>query len=173
MKIVSAASAFPKYYYPQNVIVDALHQYLGDKFPNPAVLDRLHSRTGVEGRFLALPIEEYANLRSWGQANNAWIQAAEDMGRNAICRAVTKAGIQASDLDALLFVSITGIASPSIDARLIKRMKPTAGVTPVPIFGLGCVGAAGGSSRASRYVKAWPNHVAALLSGEGCSLSLQ
>jgi alkylresorcinol/alkylpyrone synthase len=173
MKIVSAASAFPKYYYPQAAIVSALHRYLGDKLPNPAVLDRLHSRTGVEGRFLALPLEEYADLRTWGQANNAWIRAAEDMGRNAICRAVTKAGIQASDLDALLFVSITGIASPSIDARLINRMKLSTRIKRMPIFGLGCVGGAAGISRAADYVKAWPNHVAALLSVEACSLTFQ
>ena len=173
MKIVSAACAFPKHYYPQSAIVHALHQYLADKLPNQAVLDRLHGRTGVDGRFLALPLEEYANLETWGRCNNAWIEAAEEMGRNAICRAVTRAGIRPADLDALLFVSITGIASPSIDARLINRMKLSHRIRRMPIFGLGCVGGAAGISRAADYVRAYPDQVAALLSVEACSLTFQ
>jgi alkylresorcinol/alkylpyrone synthase len=173
MKIVSAATASPKHYYPQAVIAKALKHHLGDKLPNPAILDRLHARAGVDGRFLVLPLEQYANVQTWGQANNAWIQAAEDLGKNAICRAIARAGVQPRDLDAFFFVSITGIASPSIDARLINRMRLSPNIKRIPIFGLGCVGGAAGIARAADYVKAFPDHVAALLSVEACSLTFQ
>ena len=150
-----------------------MQQYLGDKLPNPAVLERLHARAGVDGRYLTLPLERYADLQTWGQANNAWIQAAEDLGSTAICRALSRAGVQPRDLDAFFFVSITGIASPSVDARLANRMHLSPNLKRVPIFGLGCVGGAAGIARAADYVKAYPDHVAVLLSVELCSLTLQ
>ncbi len=173
MKIVSAASAFPKHYYPQAVISAAVREYMRDSLPNPSVIDRLHSRCGVDGRFLALPLEEYPKLRTWGEANNAWIQAAEELGRIAICRAIGGTSIHQSDLGAFFFVSITGVASPSIEARLVDRMHLSQNIKRVPIFGLGCVGGAAGIARAADYVKAYPDQKAVVLAMEACSLTFQ
>ena len=145
----------------------------GDKLDNPQMVERLHARVGVDGRFLALPIEGYLALDNWGQANNAWIGTAEELGQSAICGALARGGLQARDLDALIFVSITGVSSPSIDARLVNRMHLSPNIRRVPIFGLGCVGGAAGLARAADYVRAYPTHVAALLSVEICSLTLQ
>ena len=69
MQIVSAASAFPKNYYPQQQLFDALQDYWGDELQNPAVLQRLHRNVGVDGRYLAIPKEEYPGLKRWGEAN--------------------------------------------------------------------------------------------------------
>jgi alkylresorcinol/alkylpyrone synthase len=74
---------------------------------------------------------------------------------------------------ALFFVSITGVSSPSIDARLVNRMQLNRNIKRIPIFGLGCVAGAAGLARAADYVKAYPDHVAVLLSVELCSLTLQ
>jgi alkylresorcinol/alkylpyrone synthase len=76
-------------------------------------------------------------------------------------------------VDHLFFVSVTGIATPSIDARLVNRMGLRADVKRTPIFGLGCVAGAVGITRAADYVKAWPDQCAVLLSVELCSLTLQ
>ena len=76
-------------------------------------------------------------------------------------------------MDALIFVTVTGVATPSIDARLMNRLGLPPRVKRMPIFGLGCVAGAAGIARAADYVKAYPDQVAVLLSVELCSLTLQ
>jgi alkylresorcinol/alkylpyrone synthase len=173
MRIVSAASAYPNNYYPQEVLAGAFQAYWGDRLDNPQMVERLHARVGVDGRFLALPMHGYLALNGWGDANNAWIKVAEELGQRAICQALARAGIQARDIDALIFVSITGVCSPSIDARLVNLMHLSPNIRRIPIFGLGCVGGAAGLARAADYVRGHTSHVAALLSVEICSLTLQ
>src|SRR5438045_6958423 len=98
MKIAAAASAFPKYYYSPPFLLAALRQYWSDRLPDARMLDRLHEHVGVEGRHLALPLESYLELNTWGKANDAWIQAAQETGEKAICRALTQAGLAPRDL---------------------------------------------------------------------------
>jgi alkylresorcinol/alkylpyrone synthase len=95
------------------------------------------------------------------------------LGEQALCLALHKAGLQTSDLGCLLFTTVTGVASPSIDAMLINRMKLPANIRRTPIFGLGCVAGAAGIARAEDYVRAYPKQAAALVSVELCSLTLQ
>jgi alkylresorcinol/alkylpyrone synthase len=173
MRIVSAASALPKHYYTQQELLAAFQRHWVPRLENPRLLEMLHSRVGVDGRYLALPMEIYENLPSWGQANDYWIEAAQELGEAAICRALTRAGLAREQLGALFFVSITGIASPSIDARLVNRMGLPTNIRRVPIFGLGCVAGAAGISMAADYVRAYPDKAAALLSVELCSLTIQ
>ena len=173
MRIAGVASALPKNYYTQKQIAAALKERWASKMGNPAVLDRLLTRVGVEGRHFALPIDHYDELSTWGKANNAWIEAAEDLGEKALCRAITRAGLELVDLGAIFFVSVTGIASPSIDARLVNRMNLPRDIKRVPIFGLGCVAGAAGISRAADYVRAFPDEAAAVISVELCSLTWQ
>lgn len=173
MKIVSVATAFPKNYYSQEVLLGALQQYWNGKLENPQVLSRLFSRAGVDGRHLALPLLEYYNLNSLGDNNRAWFRAAEELGSQALCRAASGIGLDRERIRALLFLSITGVSSPSIDARLINRLGLSPQVRRMPVFGLGCVGGAAGIARAADYVRAYPDQVAALVSVETCSLTLQ
>ena len=173
MKIISAASAFPKHYYPQAVLLEALQAYWGTQLENPELLRRLHRNTGVEGRYLALPVQDYPGLANWGEVNDRWIEVAVDLGEQAICRALSYAGLAPRDLGAFFFVSVTGIASPSIDALLVNRMGLSPNIRRVPIFGLGCVAGAAGTARAADYVKAYPKQMAVVLSVELCSLTVQ
>jgi len=172
MRISSARSALPKHYYPQKVLIEAFRKYWGTRLDRFAVLERLHSATQVDGRYLALPLERYP-LKDWGEANNCWIEAAVDLGEQAICRAMQQAGVGPQDIGAFFFVSITGVASPSVDARLINRMGLSTRMKRIPIFGLGCVAGAAGIARAADYVKGFPNEAALLLSVELCSLTIQ
>jgi alkylresorcinol/alkylpyrone synthase len=173
MRIVSAASAYPKNYYPQQVLIEAFRREWESKLESPRMLPWLHERVGVEGRYLAYPLETYENLHDFGRANDLWIEAAQELGQQAICRALSRTGLAREDLGALYFVSITGVASPSIDARLINRMGLPLNIRRVPIFGLGCVAGAAGISLAADYVRAYPNKVAVLLAVEICSLTIQ
>jgi alkylresorcinol/alkylpyrone synthase len=173
MKIISAASAFPKNYYPQAVLLEALQVYWGNQLQNPELLRRLHRNTGVEGRYLALPVQDYPGLANWGEVNDRWIEVAVNLGEQAIGCALSSAGLAPRDLGAIFFVSVTGIASPSIDALLVNRMGLSPNIRRVPIFGLGCVAGAAGTSRAADYVKAYPKQMAVVLSVELCSLTVQ
>ena len=172
MEITSAASALPSHYYPQKVLIDAFRKYWGDRLDRFNVLERLHAAAQVDGRHLALPIERYP-LKDWGEANNCWIESAVELGQQAICRAMLQAQVKPEDIGAVFFVSVTGIASPSVDARLMNRMGLNPHIKRMPIFGLGCVAGAAGIARAADYVKAYPRQAALLLSVELCSLTIQ
>jgi alkylresorcinol/alkylpyrone synthase len=173
MRIIGAGSAFPGNVYEQQAITSALQEAWQSQLDNPEVLHRLHSRCGVERRHLTLPLEAYDRVTSWGQANDLWIESAQSLGRDAICRAITPLGIAPRDIDALFFVSVTGVASPSIDARLVNRMGLSPNIKRVPMFGLGCVAGAAGLARAADYVRAFPDQIAVVLSVELCSLTWQ
>ena len=173
MQIASVASAFPEYYYKQEVLTEALKHDWRHRLPNPDILDRLDESMQVEGRYLVNPIEFYLNLQTWGEANDSWIAHALELGEKALCKALHEAGIGARDLGAIFVTSVTGIAAPSLDARLSNRMGMSPNIKRIPIFGLGCVAGAAGISRAADYVKAYPDQAAALLSVELCSLTLQ
>ncbi len=172
MTIAAAASAFPPHVYDQSVLLRALLRHWGPKLDNPTFLERLHARVGVAERHLVLPLEAYETL-TWGEANNHWIEAARDLARRALCLALARAGIAPTGIGAIFFVSVTGIASPSIDARLVNDMGLSRNIKRVPIFGLGCVAGAAGIARAYDYVRAYPSEVAAVVSVEACSLTLQ
>src|SRR5690348_12901232 len=122
MRIAGVASAFPRNYYPQSVIRKALKENWGEKADKPELVDRLHRLIGVNGRYLALPLESYKDLNTWGQANDAWIESAQELGKLALCRALSQAGVGAQELSAIFFVTVTGVASPSIEGRMINRM---------------------------------------------------
>ncbi|HZU22008.1 MAG TPA: 3-oxoacyl-[acyl-carrier-protein] synthase III C-terminal domain-containing protein [Terriglobales bacterium] len=173
MRIAGAGSAFPQHRYRQAAITAALQDIWREKLDNPEVLRRLHSRCGVDFRYMALPLEAYPAVDTFGKNNNAWIETAQEIGEDAICRAITPAGIEPDEIDALFFTSVTGICSPSVDARLVNRMKLQPSIKRLPIFGLGCVAGAAGIARAADYVRAFPDEVAVLLSVELCSLTWQ
>ncbi|MGB0035066.1 MAG: 3-oxoacyl-[acyl-carrier-protein] synthase III C-terminal domain-containing protein [Candidatus Acidiferrales bacterium] len=173
MRIASVASAFPQHYHKQEFLVEALKNYWQQQLPNTGILDRLDESMQVDGRFTVNPIPFYETMGTWGEANNSWIEHALDLGEKALCRALVKAGMEPEDLSALFTVSITGIAAPSLDARLINKMGLSTNLKRIPIFGLGCVAGAAGISRAADYVRAYPDQAAALLSVELCSLTLQ
>lgn len=172
MRIAAASTALPPHYYPQKTLIDAFRNHWGRRLERFDILERLHSATQVDGRYLALPIEQYP-LATWGDANNKWIEVSLELGEQAICRAVQQSGVDPDHIGAFFFVSITGIASPSIEARLMNRMRLNPRMKRIPIFGLGCVAGAAGVARAADYVKAFPNEAALLFSVELCSLTIQ
>ena len=173
MKIAGVASAFPKYEYSQEVLLRAFLAHWGERLDNPHLVERLHNRVGVATRHIALPIEEYPGLTSWGTANNHWIRVAVDLSEECLGTALERSGLEKSDLGAIFFVSVTGIASPSVEARLMNRMRLPVNLKRIPIFGLGCLAGAAGIARAADYVKAFPKQAAAVISVELCSLTLQ
>jgi alkylresorcinol/alkylpyrone synthase len=173
LKIAAVGRALPPHYYDQEALLEGLRRRWSERLFNTERLERLHRNVLVGGRHLALPMDDYAGLATWGQANDAWIRVAQDVGAASVLDALGRAGLTPADVDAIFFVTVTGVATPSIDARLINRLGLPARIKRTPIFGLGCVAGAAGVARAADYVRAFPDQVAVLLSVELCSLTLQ
>ena len=173
MRIAAVGRALPRHVYDQATLLAALKRRWSLRYLNLERLERLHKNVLVGGRHLALPIEEYDTLTTWGRANDAWIRVAQEVGEAAVRDALARAGLETSDIGAFLFVTVTGVATPSIDARLMNRLALRPEVKRMPIFGLGCVAGAAGIARAADYVRAYPDQVALLLSVELCSLTIQ
>lgn len=173
MRIASVARAFPQHLHSQDEIRAALEGVWSDR---PSALRRLpdlHTNTRVKQRHTVLPLEEYTRPHTFGETNDAWIAAALELGERCVGEALEEVGLAPSDIDAFFSVSITGVCSPSIEARLANRMDLRSDMKRIPIFGLGCVAGAAGVARAADYLRAFPDQVAVLLSVELCSLTFQ
>ncbi|MDP9039235.1 MAG: type III polyketide synthase [Acidobacteriota bacterium] len=173
MRIASVGTALPSHRFSQAQVAEVLLSRWQDRLPEPRLLTRLFANCGVSFRHFVFPLERYPELRGFGANNDAWIDAAVSLGETAITGALQPLGLTAADVSAFFFASVTGIASPTIDARLINRMPFPTHVKRTPIFGLGCVAGAAGIARAADYVRAFPDHIALLLSVELCSLTWQ
>jgi len=172
-RILGVGTALPPHYADQQAITAALREAWGRQHYNVKRLDQLHRAVQVQGRYLALPLADYPALQSFQQRNDAWIAASLEVGERAIVCALEASGLTRQHIDHLLVVTTTGIATPSLDARLVNRMRLREDILRTPIFGLGCAGGAGGLVRAADYVRAYPDRIAMLLSTEICSLTIQ
>lgn len=172
-RIESVAVALPEYRYEQAAITAMVTDLVLPPGVSAALLQRLHANAGVEQRHLVLPLEQYPTLDGFGAANDVFIQAGLDLGASAISDALAAAGMAAHDVDLIVMTSVTGIAAPSLDARLVSRLGLRPDVKRIPIFGLGCVAGAAGVARVHDYLLGHPDDVAVLLSVELCSLTVQ
>lgn len=169
----SIGRALPQNYYPQEKISAALWNEWGGDDESRTRFERIHHSVGVRGRHLALPMEDYRALDSFSKLNDKWIEHASDLAEEAVDSALRQAGYAPRGIDHIFFTTVTGIASPSIDVKLINRMSMRSDIKRTPIFGLGCVGGAAGLARAADYLRAFPTHTAMLVAVELCSLTLQ
>lgn len=172
MFLNAVGRAFPPHYADQDTLIGAFRHAWAGRYHNVGRIEQLHRNVLVGGRHLALPLDQYDGL-DFTRANDTFVQVATDIGGEAVLAALGQIGATPRDVDAIWFVSVTGIAAPSIDARLVNRLGFRPDIKRNPIFGLGCVAGAAGISRAADYVRAFPDHLAVLLSVELCSLTLQ
>jgi alkylresorcinol/alkylpyrone synthase len=133
----------------------------------------MHAASGIGTRHTALPIERYRDLGSFRETNDLFIEVATDLAERALAAALAEAGVAASEIDFVMFTSVTGISAPSVDALVVPRLGLRPDVKRLPSFGLGCVGGAAGIARVNDYLAGHPTGVGVLLSVELCSLTLQ
>jgi alkylresorcinol/alkylpyrone synthase len=171
--IASVGRALPPHRYTQEELIAALRPIFSAKNGNLDRLERLQRTLKVGARHLALPREQYAELRTFRERNDAFIRVATEIGEAAFRDALEAARIGPQEVDALFFATVTGVATPTIDARLVNRLGLRPDIKRVPIFGLGCVAGAAGLARVADYLRGFPEEVAVLLSVELCSLTLQ
>jgi len=169
----SVGTSLPPNWVDQETLISLFREHWAREHFNVERIEELHRSVQVGGRYLALPIEEYLPLRRFSERNDAFNRVSLEVGEQAVRRALDAAGLQPRDVDHLFFVTVTGIGTPSLDARLVNRLGLRPDVKRTPIFGLGCVAGAAGTARAADVLRAFPGQVAVLLSVELCSLTLQ
>jgi alkylresorcinol/alkylpyrone synthase len=170
-EIGAVRCALAAHRYQQAELTQHVAKLSGVEPARRALLDRLHANAGVDTRYTVLSLPEYGDLGGIGPANDRYIELATALGEQAISSALGAAGVAAADVDLLIVTSVTGVAVPSLDARLIPRLGLRPDVKRIPIFGLGCVAGATGLARLHDYLLGWPGHTAVLLAVELCSLT--
>src|SRR5215472_5882441 len=169
----SVGTTLPSNWVDQETLISIFREHWARQHFNVERIEELHRSVQVGGRYLALPLEEYLPLERFSERNDAFNRVSLDLGEQAVRRALDAAGLRPRDVDHLFFVTVTGIGTPSLDARLVNRLGFRPDVKRTPIFGLGCVAGAAGTARASDVLRAFPDQVAVMLSVELCSLTLQ
>ena len=172
MIIAAVRGALPNNYYDQDALISGFLQHWREQHHNADRLVRLHQAVQVGGRHLALPMERYPKL-TLGTANDAFIEVGTELGARAIRDALTAAQLKPEDVDVIFTTTVTGIATPSLDARLVNQLGFRSDIKRIPMFGLGCVAGAAGTARLNDYLEGHPDQVGVLLSVELCSLTLQ
>ncbi|MEV0371316.1 3-oxoacyl-[acyl-carrier-protein] synthase III C-terminal domain-containing protein [Streptomyces sp. NPDC050636] len=172
-RIAAVHGVLAPHRHSQREITDMVARTCLPRGTDRRVLDRLHHRAQVTTRHMALPLDRYPALDDFGTVNDAFIDGAVRLGTDAVGAALEAAGLSPRDVDLLMFTSVTGIATPSVDARLVGRLGMRRDVKRLPVFGLGCVAGAAGIARLHDYLLGRPDDVAVLLSVELCSLTFQ
>ncbi|MER8041247.1 type III polyketide synthase [Streptomyces sp. NPDC094032] len=176
-RVAAIETAFPPYLYRQEEILAALARTtLRESETGALVLRKIHANSGVETRSLSLPLDklvELARREDFTEQNRVWLDTAMELGERALLGALRTAGVRPEEVDAVFSTTVTGLAVPSLEARLAHRVGLRPDVRRVPLFGSGCAGGAAGLARLHDYLLAHPGQVAVLLAVELCSLAYQ
>ncbi|MGA5194520.1 type III polyketide synthase [Streptomyces exfoliatus] len=171
-RVLAVSTAFPPHRYLQHEITEDLVSSLPPG-TDRALVRRLHAAAGVESRHLALPLDRYRDLGTFGETNRLFVELAVTLGAEAVERALHDADVHPEDVDLVVSTTVTGIATPSLEGRLAGRIGLRPDVRRTPLFGLGCSAGAAGLARVHDFLDGRPDSTALLLSTELCSLTLQ
>lgn len=173
--IAAVATAVPPYAIDQPRVRAYAREIFNDHIPDVDRYLTIFDNSEIERRYISAPEEWFLQPggHTFGECNDIFIDMACKLGEDAARRCMAQAGVGPQDIDHIIFVSTTGLAAPSIDARLITLLGLDPHTRRTPIWGLGCAGGLGGLARAQEYVRAYPTHRCLLVAVELCSLTLQ
>ena len=171
--VLSIATASPPVDLPQTEVAAAARALFGTRYPEFRRLSRVFESSGIDHRQSARPIAWFAEPHGWPERTAVYLEAADALFIDAATRALAQAGVEASEVDQIVTVSSTGVATPSLEARVHAAMGFRADVQRTPVFGLGCAGGVMGLSIAARLAEARPGSVVLLVAVELCTLAFR
>jgi alkylresorcinol/alkylpyrone synthase len=171
--LISLATSVPPHQFHQKQILAAARDVLTDRYPEFEQLSSLFANTGIRHRYGVKPIEWYLERRGWPERTQAFLEGAEKLFVDVAEKAMTAAGLTAADIDTVVTVSSTGIATPTLEARVAGKLGFRPDVSRVPVFGLGCAGGVSGLSIAARLAQARPGSNVLLVALELCTLAVR
>jgi alkylresorcinol/alkylpyrone synthase len=173
VKLISIATAVPPYVIEQRDAAAAAHRGFAERYVDFERVARVFRSSGIRRRYAVRPIEWYFESLGWPERTRAYLDGACELFVDAAAKALDAAGLRAGDVDTVVTVSSTGIATPSLEARAAAHIGFRADVERVPVFGLGCAGGASGLSIASRLAQSRPGSVVLLVAVEICTLAFR
>ncbi|PIC64286.1 type III polyketide synthase [Sporosarcina sp. P13] len=176
--IQSVSTVCPPVELKQDEAMTFARSLFSDSFKDIDRLLKVFLNGEIDTRQVCMPLEWYAHPHDFETKNNLYIEQAVTLGKQAVEKCLTNVStleraVDPAEIDVIVFVSSSGLATPSIDARLINQLPFRHDIKRIPIWGLGCAGGASGMSRAFDYCKAYPKANVLVLALELCSLTFQ
>ena len=171
--LISLATALPPHVVEQSEAKLRAREAFGGRKELFDRLSGVFDNAGIARRHIVAPPDWYMSPHGWHDRNALYLAAAEQLFVDAACAAIDKAGLKPNEIDGVVTVSTTGIATPSLDARCASRVGFRSDIRRVPVFGLGCAGGVNGLSLASRLARADPGSLWLFVTVETCSISIR
>ena len=171
--IMSLATSVPPHQFQQAQVLQAARSILAHRYEQFETLASLFANTGIRHRYGVKPIEWYLEPRGWPERTSAFLEGAETLFIDVAQAAIERAGLAPDDIDTVVTVCSTGIATPTLEARLAGRMGFRTDVSRVPVFGLGCAGGVSGLAVAARLAQSRPGTNVLLVVLELCTLAVR
>ena len=171
--LLSIGTANARHDLPQADVAEVAGLLFRDRFPQFDRMAKVFDTAGIRHRQSVMPMEWYTTPRTWPERTEAYVEGAVDLFSRAAESALENAGLTGPEVDIIVTVSSTGIATPSLEARAMDRLGFRPDAARVPLFGLGCAGGVTGLAIASRMAKASPGAVVLLVAVEVCTLSFR
>lgn len=173
VEILAVASAVPPHRLLQKDVAAVAGRLFGSRFRDFDRLAGVFQSAGIRERGAVCPMDWYLEPRGWPERTAAYLEGAGRLFVDAARRALDEAGITAAEVDTVVTVSSTGIATPSLEARAKQTLGFRDDVRRVPVFGLGCAGGVTGLSLAARLASAEPGSTVLVVAVEVCTLSFR
>ena len=159
---------------PQDLVGRRAEEVLGPRYPQLRRLLSTFASAGIERRQSVVPFEWFDDRAvGWKERNDAYLAGATALFEDAASKALDEAGWRAGEVDAIVTVSSTGVATPTLEALTAEAMGFRADALRVPVFGLGCAGGASGLSIAAQLARGAPGSKVLLVVVEACTVSFR
>jgi len=172
-RILSTASAVPPFELDQAEVRERVQAIFARNGKDISHLLPVFENAGIRRRYSCVPLDWYARPAGWKERNELYLDNALNLAEEAASKALARAGLSPKNVDQVIAVSTTGIATPSLDSRLIGRMGLRSDIVRLPLFGLGCAGGVLGLNRAAAMARAAPGSHVLLVVVELCALTFR
>jgi alkylresorcinol/alkylpyrone synthase len=172
-RVISVGTADAPYKIDQSEVKSFIYDLFSNNYPEIDRMINVFDNSSISRRHFSVPVAWLNYKHSFSERNKVFIDTAFELTQKAIKECLANADAEHSDIDCIIFITSTGLSTPTIDALLFNELKLKRHIKRIPLWGLGCAGGASGITRGMEYTKANPKHNALVVAVELCSLTFQ